>query len=422
MTPAERNRAALVYGRKHPERIVEAALQPGRLDAWSALGNRFPAAVKLAQQLKRIHKSIWPPILYVGEDEYVQDLAMFHKWLIEALDKAAVDGEGKDGLSALSAVAPVEPFRPVNRALLPRFSQLQKEDAQLLPALGDANVPGGDQLTLWDLSPAIGGCTSWLLYLFDQAGGDSMRQGRGAPWEKHLFISAMLHLDIHERDGIFHTLRFSTDEVISWLHPDGWNQKRRDWHLLPEAFEALKRLSWVPVEGIGSVMVLSPSVYPLNPTDPGVEFMVRCPPGAAKGDRIDWPTLCRYRQHSAALYRAYLAVAAFLGRSARLGHPITRELPAPLLKPDGTPKRRKGGALVRSSTERIKNPNVRYVPLLTEKDLTRMIGLDPESRDHRFNARAAFGQLQADGVIDLQASGAKTWRILGPDGKPASST
>ena len=422
MTPGERNRAALDYARRHPDRIVEAALQPGRLDAWGALDpKRFPAAVKLAKQLKRIHRSIWPPILYDREGGFVQDLTMFREWLIEALDKTAIEGEGKDGLSALSAVAPVDPFRPKNRASLPRFSQLQKEDAQL-PAFGDATLPGGEQLTLWDLSPAIGGCTSWMLYLFDQAGGDSMRQGRGAPWELHLFISAMLHLNIHERDGIFHTLRFSTDEVISWLHPDEWNQKRRDWHLLPEAFEALKRLSWVPVEGIGSVMVLSPSVYPLNPTDPGVEFMVRCPPIAARGDRIDWPTLCRYRQHSAVLYRAYLAVIAFLGRSARHGHPITRELPAPELKPDGTPKRRKRGALVRSSTERIENPNVRYVPLLTEKDLTRMIGLDPENRVHRFRARGAFDQLQADGMIDLQAGGKKTWRILGPDGNPASRT
>ena len=92
------------------------------------------------------------------------------------------------------------------------------------------------------------------------------------------------------------------------------------------------------------------------------------------------------------------------------------------LKPDGTPKRRKGGALVRSETERIENPNVRYVAPLTEKDLTRMIGFDPQNRKHRFWARGAFDKLQGDGVIGLQAGGKKTWRILGPDGNPAPGT
>ena len=41
-----------------------------------------------------------------------------------------------------------------------------------------------------------------------------MRQGRGAPWELHLWIGAILHLPIAQRDSNWHVLRLPTAEVI----------------------------------------------------------------------------------------------------------------------------------------------------------------------------------------------------------------
>ena len=210
-----------------------------------------------------------------------------------------------------------------------------------------------------------------------------------------------------DRDGEWHTIRRPTDEVIGWLHPHGWKNKRRDWRKLPEALHRMRReLSYVPVPGIGSVAMLLPSVIPERRGDPLIEFTVRVPPVAAHGDRLNWPRLLAYGADSARLFRAYLAVVAWLGRSARRGHPITRSLPAPVLGPDGKPARRRGGRIIRSATERIDNPAARYAgPPLSEADLTRMIGFDPTSRDHRRYTRRAFERMEAGGVIDIDRSG-----------------
>ena len=321
----------------------------------------------------------------------------------------------------------VEPFHPVRRASLPRLVNLTEEDARL-PTLGSIPDPP-PQFTLFDLSPAVQECPSWLLWLFDQAGGQSMTAGRGAPWSLHLFVSVMLHLPVEKRTGAFHTLRFPLRKteingkvvlgVEDWLHPNGWDasNRRRDWHRLPEALEEIKaRLSYVPIEGVGSVMMLAPSVIPHRPTDPGVEFVVRCPPAAAAGDRADWVTLCRYRLQSAALYRAYLSVVTHLGKTARSGQPITREIPAPVLGPDGEPIRGKGGRIRRSRTERIPNPQARFQRLLNASDFTRMIGLDPAVRPYRQRAVAAFERMHRDGIIELveEPGKTRTWRVFGP--------
>jgi len=54
---------------------------------------------------------------------------------------------------------------------------------------------------------------------------------------------------------------------------------------------------------------------------------------------------------------------------------------------------------------------------MDDSDLTRLIGLNPDIRDHRYKARKAFERLHADGVIDLRMD-RKEYRIFGPRKKP----
>ena len=85
----------------------------------------------------------------------------------------------------------VEPFRPRHRAALPDLHRPRREDLPDLPML-----PATARKPAWlpGMEPTVGGCPSWLLALFDQAGGRSMRPGRGAPWDLRLFVAALLSL------------------------------------------------------------------------------------------------------------------------------------------------------------------------------------------------------------------------------------
>ena len=299
---------------------------------------------------------------------------------------------------------PSDPYRPTRRASLPRLHRIDDE-ARLPDFPTDSGAPPR-QLDMFDFQPTVAGCPSWLLWLYDRAGGESMAQGRGAPWPLRLFVGALLHLAIQNRDGKWHALRFPTDEVITWLHPDGWANRRRDFPKFPAALDAMwERLARVPVPGVGSVAILLPSVIPRAPSDPLVEFTVRIPQVAAQGASIDWPTLCQYGKKSAVLYRAYLSAIAYMDRAAHRGHGITAEIGALELNEKGKPRRRKGGALLRSSSVLIENKAARYVKELNDKDLTRMIGFDAENRSLRQNARGAFERLHADRVIDLRREG-----------------
>ena len=311
-----------------------------------------------------------------------------------------------------------KPFSPRQRGSLARLSAVDRDPVFLgsgFPVDVDAPTEPFGQLSLpgFTDTAVVVGCTSWLLWLFDRVGG-SIAQGRGAPWDMRLWVYAILHLDMEDRDGLWHMLRFSTKEVIGWLHPNGWTNQRRDWENLPTALITMREsLSYVPVPGFGKVAMLFPSVIPSVPSDPLIEFTIRVPPAAAHGDRIDWPLLTAYGAESTRLFRAYLAVTAWLGRSAHRGHPITRHVAAPVRGADGKPVR-KDGRIVRSDTTRIPNSAVRYVgPDLTEYDLARMIGFDETERRRRHDARSAFERMDDDGVIDLQRSGSR-FAIFGP--------
>ena len=71
--------------------------------------------------------------------------------------------------------------KPTRGAGLPRFQRMSEAEALALPGF-DAQIPGPVRgqpvLPGFDVTP-VGGCPSWLLSLYDQAGGDTERPGRG---------------------------------------------------------------------------------------------------------------------------------------------------------------------------------------------------------------------------------------------------
>ena len=294
-----------------------------------------------------------------------------------------------------SAPKPVEPYRPNPRAVLANWDATADKDRFLLSARQPVPVPEGGQLVLDlpELTPK--GCASWLLDLFDRAGGQSMRQGRGAPWDLHVWLGAILHLGIAQRDGQWHCLNLPTEEVVKWLHPDGWPNRARDWRRFPEALHRMNReLGFVYLEGVGSVQVVGATRIPEKPDEPIVELIVRIPKTAAHGPRVNWRKLCQYRQQSAVVYRAYLAAVDFMHESAEQGKPIEQAV------------RDEDGSLR-------PNPSTRYVRGLTKGELTEMIGLDTHIRVNPKRAISAFERLADDGIIDLVREGS-LWRIFGP--------
>jgi len=359
-----------------------------------------------------------------------------HKsWWENTEEKQGVDPEFKPkdppmvGILMQWLTRPVEatPFHPNPRASVPSLHRTSDHEVNTLPRFTDANVPQQpEQIPLPGFEPVVTACPSWILWLYDQASGGKMRAGRGVPWDLHLFVGAFLHLAIKDRTGHWKAMRFphlieheadwpipGTPSIERWLFPDGWDRsnKRRYWERLPQALQRMSRdLSYVPVNELGSVAMVFPSVIPKRPDQPLVEFTIRVPQSAAKGARIDWGLLRKYRKESSAQYRAYLSASAFIDRSAHQGHGITAEIAAPLLKADGTPQRRKGGTLIRGNSL-IPNPQSRYVKSLDSKDLTRMIGFDPEDSRYRDKAIKAFEKLHEDGVINLQKD-AYGWKIF----------
>ena len=409
-----------------------------KVSAWT----RGPAGVQGV--LPRLNSPHGPPAMTVvraGDPEWT--------WTAGLLASTPeIDGDGEplaavlcawlgdvpindEGLSALTMIVEdtglgehVEPFRPGQRGNLPALQR--GHDARNLPSL--PTLQAEDRAPyLPRFEPGASGCPSWLLGLFDRAGGRSLAQGRGAPWALRLFIGALLHVRVTQRTGLPVALTFPVKEVAAWLHPGrgGWSNRRRDWYRLPEALAMLGTLR-VPIEVLATVngeerefrpvaLVSCPDPPPeWRGGDARVTFDVRVPAEAAYGARIDWPALCRCGAKSAAEYRLYLALAAVMHRTAFHGAPITRRIGAPELNAHGRPKRKPGGALVRSRKVLIEHPKVALVRTLTDRDLARFIGFDPEDRRRRFEALCAVERLNKDHVIDVEHVAPGRVRIFGP--------
>ena len=72
---------------------------------------------------------------------------------------------------------------------------------------------------------------------------------------------------------------------------------------------------------------------------------------------------------------------------------------------DGTFRRAKGGKVKRSKSEMVPNASAKYVVGHHKRQLAQLIGIDPDDRHNRADALAAFEQLDADGVIELNKEG-----------------
>ena len=434
---ADQNRRALKRATADPAAAVAAMLTPAALRAFYAAASAYDAkgARDKADRLRGVPRS-----LQMAEDGIALHAGGSGNGGMPAATAAAKRLELLRGAHAvragggLTALAvgmaagcppiPTEPYRPTVRSSLPRLHRVTAADARRLVAVPDTlpGFMGGDRaaadlqaaLPGFEAPTAAGGCPSWILWLFDRAGGQTMKPGRGAPWEMRLFVAVLLHMPISDRDGQWRSLQFPVSEVEDWLHPRGWANRRRDWHRLPEALARMRDLAYVPVPGIGSVMMLAPSVIPATPADPVVEFVCRIPAAASKGARLDWPTLCRYGVDSAPQYRAYLAVAAAMDWTAYHGAPITRLIGAPVVdSKSGRPRRSRGGRLRRRADVLVPHPNAAMVPRWSDATAARFIGLDPTKRCDRMRARQALERIADDGVFDLQRTARGMFELYG---------
>ena len=310
-----------------------------------------------------------------------------------------------------------KPYRPRERASLVAAHRIKADDVKDMPGFPDGTTHGLDNQTVlpgFDALPS--GCPAWLLWAYRQTGKS---QGGVAPWDLRLWIGALLNLAIGDRDGEWHTVRVDTVDVENWLHPNGWANRRKHFHKLTDALHMMdKRLSWLPVPGVGSVAMLRPTVIPTSRSDPIVEFVVRVPRTAAHGARLNWWKLSQYGCESALKYRAYLSAMCMLDHSARRGVAITAEIERPLLDSHGRPIYRKAGGgrsvVARAKGELIPNSLAKLAPKLTDKAMAQVIGHDSNDRMSRRRARRAFEDLAVDGVIDLRTNSNGTIGLFGP--------
>ena len=411
---ADRNRRALARATADPAGALAAMRTPagrgalaaaaGALDATGQQG----AAGRLADLAWRVEMG--DPVH--GGARVAAEAAA---WRGEVVRLANVARAGA-GLSALAVAveaggmrpAVADPFRPRPRASLPRLHRVTVADARALAAAPDQQAA----LPEFETAPAAG-CPSWILWLWAACGGPAMTQGRGAPASLRLFVGALLHLRVSDRDGEWRTLRFPVAEVERWLHPGGWTNRRRDWQRLPAALADMRRVT-VPLAGVGEVTLVSPTVIPTDPSDPLVEFTVRLPAAAASGARLDWLRLCQYGALSAPAYRAYLAATAAMDRAAYHGAPATKQIGAPIMDGQGRPVRGRGGRIRRRADLLVPHPAARMVPRWSDADAARFVGFDPDDRRRRRDARLALERLAADGVLDLERCADGRFALFAP--------
>ena len=271
----------------------------------------------------------------------------------------------------------------------------------------------------------------------------SLRTGRalgstrgGMPWSFTMTIGGVAHYGIEDRmewAPFGRDLSFTVDEIIGWLHPGGWANRRRDWSRLDEAFEetpsyrvTVGEHRYSVVTAYGLPRVYSPSAK--------VKLNVRVPPSAAHGARFDWHRYHVTYAKRATLQRALLATAGLLDRTASRGNPLTRLVREPALDADGKPKRErilgrdgkpkrddKGHFRTRPlyTGQLVPNPLLGKIQpaILPDKHLALFLGM-ANTRSSRQDAKAALETLHTDSVIDLERM-PNGYRIFGPgpDGK-----
>ena len=413
-------------------RIVEKPCPPAVVKRMLGLPDHDGAAAKLALGVTSLHDN--------------EGVACFAPAICDRLDKTGVEAHDDGMLTALAFVMDrwvpkdIEPQPPGPGLMIPRFQKTEDAEAMKLPGFMAASPMDG-QLPLFDDQPAPWGCPSWLLSLYDQAGGEAKSpksRHRGAPWDLRLFVGALLSVPVDERDGRDKRFAISAGDLAEWLHPGGWDRsnRRRDWEAFRATLRSLDRLrilyrvrSCEDIEACvqcrergGHLVQLRTVDVPCLPEkwDRGrtpVVFRVSIPRSAARGATVDWDRLVRYGVESAVLYRAYLSVSAVLDYTARAGHPITKTIGAPVLNQAGSPIFRKGH-IVRDKTRSVENPAQRYVKFLSDDELRQLVGLKAATPANRMRAREAIERLALDEVIDIEQRSDGTVRFFGPRATP----
>ena len=320
------------------------------------------------------------------------------------------------GVSASGPVPGAGLYPVRNRGSLPRFHRTAVEEAHLLAASEAPVAKDGQLLLRIDEDDVVDGCPAWLIEMYRRA--DAVQRIRGPmPMSFAILLGALVTFPVEHRTGGEVIDEVPLDDIIGWCHPERWRQRARDWRLLDAAFEELPSYR-IPVGDHRFWVVIGeglPREYRPGAT---VWLRRRVPASAAHGIRINWPQLLAYRR-SALLTRAYLSVHALLDRSAHRGHPLTREIYAPMLDPHGDPRRRADGRFVRSGT-RVPNPVAHKVGAVRAMDIAKFLGMR-DSKAARHDARAALARLHADGVVEVVSTD-RGYRFFGvlPRSDPTS--
>ena len=320
------------------------------------------------------------------------------------------------------------PHIPKQKVNVPSLENMTQNEVSNLCLM---DLPQNEQKPTQQLLPGFDGLNSripsWILWLYNQAtGGRNLGRGKGAPWDLHIFVSAIMQLSISDRTGQWFTCKYphfieheddwpdNRMSVERWLFKDGWDpkNKKRYWYKLPEALNSIRNLGYVPI-GDYRVQIITPSVIPESMDARFIEFTIRIPRSASQGARVDFDRLREYRTTGHLTYKAYLTAMALINRSAKNGNGITAEIGKPILDKDGNELYKKN-KLIRSKTEFIENPLKQYVPNLSDKDLAISIGLDPDNRNDRYKARKTFEYINEKGDIDMRNDGTGI-RIFSPE-------
>ena len=336
-------------------------------------------------------------------------------------------GNKPTGLNGLSVLAVI--FQGLRRPevrperQLPRFGRVDDNEALRVPGFEVGRPPVQDAI-LPGFQGIASSVPSWLLSVYDQAGGITEARGRGAPWGLRLFVGALLTLPVEFRDGRQQLIPLTTGDLARWLLPGGWDRRPSAFDRLQRALRDLDRLR-VPIGIDGTSGGLLKVVdCPLLPAayDRGrgpVVLRVSIPGGAARGAHVEWDRLTRYGANSAPLYRAYLSVCAVLDYSARAGRALTQTIPAPVLDAYGRARRSKSGRrIIRSKVLTMPNPAARYVSWLSPDDVRHMVGLAADHKMNRKRAREALEQLEEDGVVIIERQRGGLIRLFGPGPPP----
>ena len=320
-----------------------------------------------------------------------------HRLEQQARERAAEAGGDDAGVSEPPAASSGKaPFRPRPRASLPRFDRTLVEDARLLAAHEPVSTDEGQMLLRLDDEDVVDSCPAWLIEMYRRA--DAVQRIRGPmPMSFSILLGALVSVRIEDRTGREVVDRHCLDEVIGWCHPRGWRQRVRDWANLDRAFEELPSYR-ITIGDYRFWTVIGEGLPARYERGAAVLLRKRVPASAARGIRISWPQLVAYRP-SALLTRAYLSVHAVLDRSAHHGHPLTREIYAPILGADGQPLRAHDGRIVRSG-ERVPNPLIGKAAVVRAGDVARFLGMS-NTKSARQDARRAFERLAADRVVDM---------------------